>query len=240
MFQALLPHRTLPFGSFGFWWQQDGQWVEEPNARRGGASGVKRLALAGFPLLYAKRQVGHTYRSLRYPLGRPTVLREQEALQAFATLGIGVPQVVFCAAERSADSRWRALLVTEALDGFQDLDQWYASGGAARYGQDAHLELLQALGGLLARLHLARWQHGCLYAKHVFVRLAAPHAAGQPRVQLALLDLEKSRRRLSARRAARHDLRQLRRHSSLDATDWQQLIYGYQTAFGSAIKGLQS
>jgi hypothetical protein len=30
----------------------------------------------------------------------------------------------------------------------------------------------------------------------------------------------------------------LRRHSSFSATAWQKLVYFYETAFGSAIKGL--
>ncbi|AYC34164.1 InaA protein [Pseudomonas cavernae] len=226
-------------GHFDFWWQQRGEWVEAPNQRRGGESGVMRLRADDGRLLYAKRQVGHLYRSLRYPFGRPTVLRERDALKAFRRLGVTVPNLVYCGAQQEPDHDWRALLVTEALEGFVDIDAWYAAGGRERHGEAVHQRLLQRLSELLARLHRARWQHGCLYAKHVFVRVRESEG-GQPQVEVALLDLEKSRRRLSRGRAARHDLRQLRRHSSWNAADWQQLIYGYQTAFGSAIKGLQS
>uniref|UniRef100_UPI0023DDD9C6 lipopolysaccharide kinase InaA family protein n=1 Tax=Pseudomonas viridiflava TaxID=33069 RepID=UPI0023DDD9C6 len=56
--------------------------------------------------------------------------------------------------------------------------------------------------------------------------------------EVGMLDLEKSRRRLTRQQAARHDLRQLRRHSSWSSADWAQVIYGHSTAFGSAIKGL--
>jgi len=206
--------------SFDGYWQQQGEWVEAPNLR----------------LLYAKRQVGHIYRSLLHPFGRPTVLRERDALEGLRRLGVAVPEVVYCAAARNAENRWRALLITRALDGFEEIDRWYAGGGRERHGECLHQRLLQRLGETLARMHLGRWQHGCLYAKHVFVKVSGEGAAAQ--VEVALLDLEKSRRRLSRRRAARHDLRQLRRHSSWNEADWQQLIYGYQTAFGSAIKGL--
>jgi DNA topoisomerase VI subunit A len=44
--------------------------------------------------------------------------------------------------------------------------------------------------------------------------------------------------RLTAHQAATHDLKQLRRHSSFSDTDWKKLVYFYETAFGSAIKGL--
>jgi hypothetical protein len=34
-------------------------------------------------------------------------------------------------------------------------------------------------------------------------------------------------------------MRQLRRHSSWNTADWNKLLYFYQTAFGSAVKGLE-
>lgn len=72
---------------FDFYWRQQGEWVEEPNQRRGGESGVQRLDDGNGKLLYAKRQVGHIYRSLLHPFGRPTVLRELDALNSFEQLG---------------------------------------------------------------------------------------------------------------------------------------------------------
>jgi hypothetical protein len=86
-------------------------------------------------------------------------------------------------------------------------------------------------------MHKGRWQHGCLYAKHIFVRVTGEDETAE--VEVALLDLEKSRRRLSSTLAAVHDMKQLRRHSSWSPTDWQKLSYFYSTAFGSAIKGLE-
>ncbi|MBB2889408.1 hypothetical protein AF70_00031000 [Pseudomonas sp. KD5] len=38
--------------------------------------------------------------------------------------------------------------------------------------------------------------------------------------------------------AAPHDLKQGRRHSSFSDTDGKKLVYFYNKAFGSAIKGL--
>ncbi|NQD94033.1 InaA protein [Pseudomonas sp. CrR25] len=226
---------TSGSGSLEAWWQLQGEWVEAPNYRRGGASGVQRIEDERGRLLYAKRQLGHLYRSVRYPFGRPTVLRERDALLGAGQAGVRVPEIVHCAAERGPQG-WRGLLVTAALDGFQPIDDWYASGGRERHGEDLHRHLLQQVAVNLARLHRARWQHGCLYAKHIFVRVNGSGETAQ--AEVALLDLEKSRRRLWRSQAARHDMRQLRRHSSWGASDWQELLEAYQAAFGRAIRGL--
>ncbi len=222
---------------FNYFWQQQGEWVEEPNQRRGGESGVQRLHDDSGHLLYAKRQIGHIYRSLLHPFGRPTVLREYAALTGCEQLGVRVPNIVYCGVERDADHQWRALLVSEALDGFEEIDVWYANGGRERHGEALHERVLEDLARNLARMHLGRWQHGCLYSKHVFVKVAGEgeHA----RAEVALLDLEKCRRRISKHRAAANDLRQLRRHSSFKDADWEKLLYFYRMAFGSAVKGLE-
>ena len=104
--------RLTHYPSFDSWWQTQGEWVEEPNERRGGYSGVQRLTQLG-QSLYAKKQTGHTYRSLLHPWGRPTVLRERDALLRALKAGVAVPEIVYCAAERNREG-WRALLVTKA------------------------------------------------------------------------------------------------------------------------------
>ncbi|MNE03808.1 hypothetical protein D3C80_963210 [compost metagenome] len=222
---------------FDFFWSQQGEWVEEPNQRRGGESGVQRLHSDNGQLLYAKRQIGHIYRTLRHPFGRPTVLRERDALLGFQALNVRVPEMVFCGVDQGADRQWRGLLVTAALDGFEEIDHFYAGGGRQRHGEVVHDQMLQDLAQNLARMHKGHWQHGCLYSKHVFVRVIGEGAAAK--AEVALLDLEKCRRRFSPQRAARNDLKQLRRHSSFAEADWQKLLYFYQKAFGSAVKGLE-
>ncbi|MFP6849097.1 MAG: lipopolysaccharide kinase InaA family protein [Pseudomonas sp.] len=220
--------------SLDSWWEIQGEWVEEPNDRRGGCSGVQRIHKDG-KLLYAKRQTGHIHRSLRYPLGRPTVLREQEALLGARKAGVTVPEIVYCAAEQSAEG-WRALLVTKALAGFQPIDEWYTENDREQYGETLHQQLLVEVALTLARLHTARWQHGCIYIKHIFVRINTEGSAPIPEV--ALLDLEKCRRRLTSKQAALHDMLQLRRHSPWDQDDWQSLISHYQQAMGRDFKSI--
>lgn len=155
------------------------------------------------------------------------MLREAQALKAWAGLGVRVPRIVYAGARRGQDGHWQAMLVTEALAGFVDIQRWYADGGREHHGEALHQRFLEQLGGVLARLHAAHWQHGCLYLKHVFIRVAQCNEAP---VEVALLDLEKSRRRWSRKRAMRHDLAQLRRHSSWNEADWQHLLYGYYSS----------
>ncbi|KAA0968059.1 lipopolysaccharide kinase InaA family protein [Pseudomonas sp. ANT_H12B] len=234
--QCAAKSEVAPQDRFDYFWNLRGEWVEEPNVRRGGESGVQRVLGSNGQLLYTKRQTGHIYRSWRYPFGRPTVLRELDALTGMHLLGVRVPEIVFCGAQRDPVHKWRALLVTKALDGFEELQHWYAGGGRERCGEAVHDRVLQDLAENLARMHKARWQHSCIYIKHVFVRVTGEGEAAK--VEVALIDLEKCRQRLTADRAAAHDMKQLRRHSSFSPTDWRKLVYFYETAFGSAIKGL--
>lgn len=69
------------------WLQVPGSWVEEPNERRGGASGVQRVYTGDGRLLYRKQQTGHVYRDWQRPFGYPTAMRERDALRAFESLG---------------------------------------------------------------------------------------------------------------------------------------------------------
>jgi len=221
---------------FDRWWNSSGIWVEPANQRRGGESGVQLLQQrdSARPPLYCKRQTGHTYRTLMHPLGRPTILRELQAYRAFARLGIKTPNVVYCTA-RQQHGNWQALLVTEALQGFVSLEQWYTSNSSAALTKT----VLRQLAATLARLHLAGWQHGCCYPKHIFVK-AQPDKNGAMAIEIALLDLEKSRRRLRIKDAARRDLGQLGRHrGNISETDLLFIHQAYQQALNGPTGVLQ-
>lgn len=210
---------------FDHWWNRSGPWVEPANQRRGGESGVQLLQPrdSASPSLYCKRQTGHIYRTLRHPFGRPTVLRELRAYRVFAGIGIKIPTLVYGSARRY-QGNWQALLITEALDGFVSLDQWYSQ----QHNPRLVTTLLLRLAAVLARLHLAGWQHGCCYAKHIFVQV---HESDVVEVEIAFLDLEKSRRRWRIKDASRHDLGQLDRHrGSMPETDMDFLYEAYQQA----------
>jgi hypothetical protein len=214
--------------AFSHWLEVHGDWVEEPNVRRGGVSGVKRIYSDKGQMLYRKQQNGHTFRSLRHPFGYPTVMREREALLACSALGVAVPALIFAAC-RKAQGQWQALLVTEALDGYKSLEDCYAERHDLAWGEVLHLEIVQEFGRVLGRLNRGRWQHGCLRLKHVFVRVCG----NKPEV--ALLDLEKSRRRFLASQAARHDLRQVQNRLLMSEPQWRSFIEGYRSTYGDFI-----
>lgn len=226
----VLPLGDVQHTTFQRWWEIRGERVEAPNLRRDGESGVQRIQSRdpAQGSLYSKRQVGHLYRSFQHPFGRPTVLREQRALNAFADLGVRVPRLIYCAARKDA-GQWRALLVTEELRGFISLEQWYRDNHRQHWGEVIHQQMLDQVAAILARFHQARWQHGCCYPKHLFIKV---HDDQDCRVEVAVLDLEKSRRRLRQLDAARHDLRQLNRHrDGMPDEDWSRFKAAYTECF---------
>ena len=221
---------------FDRWWDSLGIWVEPANKRRGGESGVQLLQQRDStrPPLYCKRQVGHIYRTFLHPFGRPTILRELQAYRAFARLGIKTPNIVYCAA-RQQHANWQALLVTDALQDFVSLEQWYTSKNSAALTN----AVLRQLAATLARLHLAGWQHGCCYPQHIFVKAQADKN-GAVEVDIALLDLEKSRRRFRIKDAARRDLGQLGRHrGNIPETDLLLIHQAYQQVLNGPAGVLQ-
>lgn len=212
-----------PIKDFAYWWDVQGEWVEEPNERREGCSGVQFVAAAepGQASLYIKRQINHCYRSLRHPLGRPTVFREEQAIRAFNQLGVRTPKLIYCDAQKLPD-HWRALMVTEELEGFISLDEWYEEHADTEAA--CKPRLLQGIAQMLTTIHQAGWQHSCCYGKHIFVKTDIE--SGQ--TEVAMLDLEKARRRWPATSAALHDLNQLSRHKGqMPPEDWQALLQAY-------------
>jgi hypothetical protein len=140
-----------------------------------------------------------------------------------------VPRVVFGGA-RKHQGQWQALLITEALSGFVSLDHWYAGAPAATLNQ----AILRQLAASLARLHHARWQHGCCYPKHIFVK-AETLLTGDAVAEVALLDLEKCRHRLRVANASSRDMAQLARHwGAIPAADLDFLHRSYATAFNAS------
>lgn len=197
--------------AFERWWTVRGEWVEAPNERRNGWSGVIR-AHTGDRLCYIKRQRHHLCHSLAHPFGWPTASREAHFLKRVGKLGLKVPEIVFHGTRETAGGT-EAVLVTRALDGYAALSAQAALSPAQ---QDA---LAIELGSLLGLLHRARLQHGCLYDKHIMVRWH------DEKPEVALLDLEKMRSRFTAEAAARRDLDQLRRHQTGFAPSaWNRLI----------------
>ncbi|WP_137818629.1 lipopolysaccharide kinase InaA family protein [Pseudomonas sp. 2FG] len=192
--------------------------VDEPNTERGGWSCVYRLEL-GEAAYYLKRQSNYLGRSLRRPFGEPTFAREFRSIQRYRQLGIPALRAAFFAQRRVAGEQ-RALLLTRALDGWQDLEHWLQ--GWTERSEAQRMAILRACGELVRRLHDARQMHGCFYPKHIFLRERDGEFAAQ------LIDLEKTRSLWFGERDRIKDLEPLlRRASSWSEAEVCELLLAY-------------
>ncbi len=227
---------ALAMPEFDYWWNRRGEAVELFNERRGGQSGVERVCDSALGLVYIKRQTNHVFYNLSHPFGRPTLTRELAGYLLFATLGLKTPDIVFIGTRKTA-GEWQAIMVTKNLEGFVNLRDWYQNKGPDHIGPEAYQAFLRDLGNKLGLLHRHRWCHGSLNFAHIYV------AAGQKDKipEIAFLDLEKSRRRLTSNSAAKRDLRTLKRRgliidgkAALNDNDWSVLLDAHQQSLASS------
>jgi hypothetical protein len=214
--RALLErHGLLDFDAL---WALKLEAVDEPNVERGGWSSVFRLDL-GDAAFYLKRQTNHLTRSLMHPLGEPTFAREFRTIQRYQKLGIPALSASFFGHRQIGDEH-RAVLLTRALDGWDDLESWL--GRWPSLSVDQRQAILQATGLLARQLHDAGQIHGCFYPKHIFLQEQAQGWSAR------LIDLEKTRPLLLGRRDRIKDLEPLfRRAFCWSQTDVHELLAAY-------------
>ncbi len=198
---ALLKQHQL--NSFTALWDLQLEAVDEPNTERGGWSSVAKLTL-GEQTFYLKRQINHMTRSLQKPFGEPTFAREMRNIQRYQQLGIPALRAAFFAQRKEAGQQ-RAILMTHALEGWQDLDHWQQQW--PELSNEHQQGILHACAQLAKTLHQAGQVHGCFYPKHIFLQKQATGFTAQ------LIDLEKTRPLLFGRRDRIKDLEPLFRRS---------------------------
>jgi hypothetical protein len=169
---------------------------------------VFRLDLEGQGF-YLKRQSNYLTRTLHAPFGEPSFAREFRNITRYQKMGIPALQAAFFG-ERKVDGEVRAILLTRALDGWDDLDSLLQRWSDLSQAQ--HSAILHACGQLARRLHGVRQVHGCFYPKHIFLR-----ATGDG-YQAQLIDLEKTRPLLFGQRDRIKDLEPLLRR----APEWTE------------------
>ena len=190
---ALLRRHDLD--TFEALWRLPEQWVEPPNVRRGGWSGVTPSRVIRVTL-YVKRQQGQRRRFAHRPwCSRPTYYHEFLALNRLSRLGVPVVEWLLYAEQDGA-----AILVTRAPSGFVDLKTLSEMSNGPRLQAGA-----SRLGDALARMHALRWQHGACYPAHFLIH---PET-----LAVRMLDLERCRRRRSRMAASTADLDQLTRRA---------------------------
>ncbi|MDR7286544.1 hypothetical protein J2X84_005408 [Pseudomonas corrugata] len=199
--RALLERHGL--GTFDALWAKQLDAVDEPNTVGGGWSSVFRLDLEGRGF-YLKRQSNYLTRTFHAPFGEPSFAREFRNISRYQKLGIPALQAVFFG-ERKVNGEVRAVLLTRALDGWDDLDSLLQRWSSLSEAQ--HSAILNACGVLARRLHGVRQVHGCFYPKHIFLQ-----ATGDG-YQAQLIDLEKTRPLLFGQRDRVKDLEPLLRRA---------------------------
>ncbi|MDB6445986.1 Lipopolysaccharide kinase (Kdo/WaaP) family protein [Pseudomonas sp. NFACC32-1] len=204
--------------SFEALWARQLDAVDEPNTSGGGWSSVFRLELEGQGY-YLKRQSNYLTRTWSHPFGEPSFSREFRNISRYRELGIPALQAVFYG-QRKVDGEVRAILLTRALDGWDDLDSLLHRWPALTVAQ--RCAILQACGQLARRLHGMRQVHGCFYPKHIFLQAIANG------YQARLIDLEKTRPLLFGQRDRVKDLEPLlRRARAWNDNDVRELLSAY-------------
>ncbi len=189
--------------SFTALWDLELEAVDEPNTERGGWSSVALLTLDK-RRFFLKRQINHMTRSIQRPLGEPTFAREMRNIQRYQQLGIPALRAAYFA-QRKVAGEQRAILMTHALDNWQDLDDWLQKW--PQLSNEQQQSIIQACAKLAKTLHQAGQVHGCFYPKHIFLQKQTLGFTAQ------LIDLEKTRPLLLGWRDRIKDLEPLFRRS---------------------------
>lgn len=173
-------------------WNLEGNWVEPPNHRRGGWSGVARMSLpvASGQMLgaYLKRQENYNRFSLRHPIrGEATFTREFEMISHLRRNKVPKLNPIYYG-EYFASGERRAILMTKALVGYRSLEELEEDGTVAALPFRTKRKLLDALALTVRKMHDAGVQHRSLHPKHLMVLREGDN------FEVALIDLEKSRR----------------------------------------------
>lgn len=199
--------------AFQQWWDTKGEWVEEPNQRRGGMSGVQRIPLDN-KIIYVKRMTHHLFHSVCHPFGVPMVIRERARIKKFESLGVTVPKIVYCDAMK-IEGVWHGLLATEEMPGYQCISDWYANE-APNASPETKQQLLEQVAHAFKKIHDAHYQHGSCSVRHIYVKTA------EDVIDAGFLDLEKSRFRTLKQKAINSDFRYVGKTlGDIPQQDWQ-------------------
>lgn len=190
-------------------WAAKLPWVEEPNYRRGGWSGVARYQLDPqdpTSIVYIKRQQDHIFRPWSHPKrGLPTFYREMCSILNFQQHDIPVVTPLFFDM-RKQDGKQQAILVTQALLGYESLDHLLVKWQAHGFPNEATCKaIVYKIATTLRHIHDIGYRHGCYKDKHIFLRYDEASATADIR----LLDFEVTRRIHNKRNRIMPDLSSL-------------------------------
>jgi len=207
--QAILSANNLD--NFDLIWNLKTDWFEEPNVRRGGWSGVVKVALDtpnGPASVFIKRQENHVTKTPLHPIkGRPTFEREFKNILRLRKHNLPTLEPVYFS-KRTHNGDLQAILITKELEGYTSLDSVRFLSYGDLIADKAHKHrLLKAVADTLRSMHHYHFQHNCFYLKHVFVK------AIDDDWSIRIIDLEKLKRTTFRKDAAFRDLFTLHRHA---------------------------
>lgn len=200
-FKPLL--QTEGLDDFTSLWDLEAQWVEEPNERRGGWSGVVRHTLQDGEdegvEIFIKRQEGHISKTFTHPISGILTL-EKEFANIQRLIGYGIPTLEPLYFGCSGN---KAILVTLGLSEHSSLDRIDPTS----LSTSMRRKLLCRIAVTLQHMHKQHLQHNCMYPKHIFVKQQ------EDDWDVRIIDLEKMKRTLKKGKAAQRDLSTLFRHA---------------------------
>jgi hypothetical protein len=203
----LLKHHA--FDTFQDFWGLPENWVEEPNNRRGGWSGVSFHKISdnngeSFSL-FVKRQENHKYFSFKNPCqARPTFFREFTNICLLEQIGVPSVEPVFYG-ERLMNDKLQAVLATVALDHHIELNALFKKPSIK---EAIRKIILHRIADSLRLMHSRRLRHGSLSGAHVMVKLHEDDS-----FDVRILDLEKMKRSWCHLHAAVWDIERFIRHT---------------------------
>ncbi|HAR96978.1 MAG TPA: lipopolysaccharide kinase [Deltaproteobacteria bacterium] len=195
-------------------WQVDVPLLDQPNTGRG-RNGWSTVGLLSLPVrggterkLIIKRQQNYVIRTLWHPLrGIPTLQNEASSTLRFNRLGIPTMKLVYYAGKRERGD-FRAILLTEFLEGYESLDRLGRHfQGQRGFNRAERHQLISSVAQVIRTMHEKRLRHNSLYPKHIFLRRDGGEVAAR------LIDLEKARWSPLGRGRRIRDLDSLNRRS---------------------------
>src|SRR5699024_7811669 len=155
---------SAKYDEFNHWWETEGDWVEEPNYRRNGMSGVQCVERNG-KKLYVKRMTHHLFHSVRYPFGRPTIVREDGVIKERVRADVIVTKIVLVEGVKVRGA-WLAMMVTEDMAGLISIADWYAQHAVSPYYDQGRQAMLKAVALAFKKMQSINRQPGCCYVRH--------------------------------------------------------------------------
>ena len=213
------------YSKFDSLWNYQGEWVEPINQRRGGWSGVCRLAIPNTlePPFYLKRQENHNTKTFKHPFhGIPTYRREVINIHRFNKHNIPTNELVYYG-ERKLGGNHQAILITRALEEYEGLEDWITKANDNQLN-----DMLVKLAEIVRRIHDHGFMHMYLNTSSILVRKTKKSLLESCKLDIRIIDLESVRIQPISKQRRFKDLRyMLEKISGLTHQNFEDFLTYY-------------